>query len=416
MDQKKYYDAVQKANDDVHQMAGKINELFDAGKIAEAQELQPKLAELKKAYAAANSLYLEMCGIDQPNDPTKNFIPTRGGADEPGQVKEMRASPEYEHQWMNALRNGVTLKNVGKHGAESYGLLVNALTETGGSPAGEDGGFLNPISFDGLIHEIMREYIDLANFVNVETVNTLTGWRVIEQFAASLPLTKVTTELTPKTVEGESPKFDKVEWTLDEYFDFLVVGNSLQKDSAANIMAYLSKWFGKKVVLTHNDLILTLINAISPTNVTDPALVLAAIKTALNKTLDPAFSASAGIFTNQTGLDILDQLDDGTGRPLLQPDPSSPTKFVIKGRPVVHLSDAHWANVATPTRARIAIGDAREFITLFQSSGGYEFATTDTGGDAWRSNATEVRGIARLDAQKLDSGAMVLLRVNEVKA
>jgi HK97 family phage major capsid protein len=257
--------------------------------------------------------------------------------------------------------------------------------------------------------------VDLASYVNVETVTTLTGWRVVEQFAAALPLTKVTTELAVKTAEGESPKFNKVDFTLDEYFDFLIVGNSLMADTPINIMAYLARWFSKKLVLTHNSLILALINGLSPTNVTDPAKALEAIKSALNKTLDPAFSASANIFTNQTGLDILDQLDDGTGRPLLQPDPSNATAFRVKGRPVVVLSDAHWANVATPTRARLGIGDGKAYMSLFQRAG-FEFASTNTGGDSWRSNSTEVRGIARLDVQEMDADAMVLLRINEVKA
>ena len=130
----------------------------------------------------------------------------------------------------------------------------------------------------------------------------------------------------------------------------------------------------------------------------------------LNKTLDPAFSASATIFTNQSGLDVMDQLDDGTGRPLLQPDPSSPTAFRVKGRPVVTLSDAHWANLATPARARIAIGDGREYLTIFRRNG-FEFASTNVGGSAWRSNSTEVRGIARLDQEEVDAGAMALLKV-----
>ncbi|TRZ48836.1 phage major capsid protein [bacterium] len=413
MDLKKYYDAVLAADAKVNSVAVRINTFFDESKIEDAQKLQPDLAAAKKEYAAANALYLEMAGVERSN-PATSFVPA-GGATPQQPAKDMRASPEYMAQWLNALRSGVTPKNVAQHGTERFGLLLNALTETLGDPVGEDGGFLNPIEFDGKIHELMREYVDLANSVNVESVNTLTGWRVMEQFAAALPLTKVTTELTVKTAEGEQPKFDKIDYALDEYFDFLIVGNSLLADTPVNIMAYLAKWFSKKVVLTHNSLILALINAISPTACTDPAKALGAIKTALNKTLDPAFSASASLFTNQTGLDILDQLDDGTGRPLLQPDPSIATAFRVKGRPVVILSDAHWANLSGPTKSRIAIGDGREFVTLFQRSA-FEFASTTTGGDAWRSNATEVRGIARLDAQKMDAGAMCLLTVNEVKA
>jgi HK97 family phage major capsid protein len=163
-------------------------------------------------------------------------------------------------------------------------------------------------------------------------------------------------------------------------------------------------------VLTNNSLVLALINAITGTAVTDYKTSLKAIKTVLNKTLDPAFSASANLITNQSGLDVLDQLDDGTGRPLLQPDPSNPTAFRVKGRPVVVLSDAHWPSMTAPARARIAIGDGREYMTIFRRNA-FEFASTNVGGSAWRSNSTEVRGIARLDSAELDTGAMTVLKV-----
>jgi HK97 family phage major capsid protein len=315
---------------------------------------------------------------------------------------------------VSAFRLGVTPKTIknGLHSAERYSRLVNSLTETGGSPAGEDGGFLNPVDFDNRIYELMRQYVDLGGFVNFETVTTLTGWRVIEQFAAALPLTKTTSELAIKayTDEGESPKFNKVDFSLDEYSDFLRVGNNLMQDTPVNLMNYLAGWFSKKLILTHNSLVLTLINAITGTAVTDYKTTLAAIKTVLNKTLDPAFSATASLITNQSGLDLLDQLDDGTGRPLLQPDPSNATAFRVKGRPVITLSDAHWANMTGPSRARIAIGDGKSYMTLFGRAG-FEFASTNIGGDAWRSNSTEVRGIARLDAAEMDAGAMTVLKV-----
>jgi HK97 family phage major capsid protein len=416
MDLKRFYDAVLAADAKVNQVAIRINALFDASKIEDAQKLQPELAAAKKDYAAANALYLEMAGIERP-DLAKNFVPA-GSNQEPKRVKDLRSSPEYMALFFDALRVGATPQGIknGQFSAEKFGMLMNAISETGGSPVGSEGGFLNPVEFDNQIHELMREYVDLAQFVNVEDVVAYTGWRVIETLAAALPLTPmVELAVLDDGDEGEGPTFTKVDYTIVDYGDFLRVSNDQLSDTPVNLMAYLGRWFAKKVVLTNNYYILAKINAISPTSITDPALSLAGIKSALNKTLDPAFSASARVFTNQTGLDILDQLDDGTGRPLLQPDPSNATEFRVKGRPVVILSDAHWLNVATPTRARVAIGDGREFVTLFRRAA-FEFASTNVGGSAWRSNSTEVRGIARLDVETVDAGAMCLLRINEVKA
>lgn len=411
---KPYFDAAQRAEEQVQIIAAEINAHFETGDNDKAIDLRPKLDDAKKVAKETNQLYLSMraAASDQANPETR-FVPA-SGQPESQDIKDLRASGEYLKEWHTAFKNGVTPKTIknGQHNAERYQRLMNALTETGGSPAGEDGGFLNPVEFDNRIHELMRKYVDLANYFNTEDVSTLTGWRVIEQFAAALPLTETTVELAVKADgdEGESPKFNKVDFSLREFSDFLRVGNNLMSDTPINLMMYLAKWFGKKVVLTNNSLILTLINAITGTPVSDYKTSLAAIKTTLNKTLDPAFSASASLFTNQSGLDVLDQLDDGTGRPLLQPDPSSPTAFRVKGRPVVVLSDAHWPNMTGPARSRIAIGDGAEYATLFRRNA-FEFASTNVGGSAWRSNSTEVRGIARLDCEAVDAGAMTVLKV-----
>jgi HK97 family phage major capsid protein len=410
MDLKKFYDAVIAANAKVKEVALRITNLFDENKIEEAQKLQPELVKARTEYNAANQLYLEMGAVNNGEAPNKRFVPAGSAPVEPKEVHDMRGSKEYAAQWKDALKNGVTPKNVAQMGGEQrYGLLINALTETGGTPTGDEGGYLVPVEFDGKIHELMREYVDLADFVNVENVNTLSGWRAVEAFAAALPLTKHT-EMTEKTGEGESPTFNQVDYTLDEYFDFLPVSNSLLQDTPVNIMAYLARWFARKVILTHNSLILTLINALTGTAVTDKTKLLGAIKTALNTTLDPAFSALAGVFTNQTGLDLMDSLVDGTGRPLLQPDPSNATLLRVKGRQVVVLSDAHLPNLSGPSKCRIAIGYGREYCTLFQRNA-FEFASTTVGGKAWRSNSTEVRGIARLDCQEIDADAMAVLKV-----
>jgi len=409
---KPMYDKVVAANAERNRIASQIVALNDADKFEEAIALQPQLDAANKEYADTNKMYLSLLATtDGQQDPAQRFQPPMGQP-ESQEVKDLRESPQYMQQWMNAFRNGVTPKSVksGQHSAEQFPLLVNALTETGGSPAGEDGGFLNPVDFDNRIIELARQYIDLGSYVNVETVNTLTGWRVIEQFAAALPLTKSTNEMEERTDEGEQPKFNKIDYSLDEYRDFLPVSNTLMQDTPVNIMNYLGGWFSKKLVLTHNSVILALINAISGTAVSDYKTLLSAIKTVLNKTLDPAFSATAALFTNQSGLDLLDQLEDGTGRPLLQPDPSNATAFRVKGRPVVYLSDAHWANMTGPSRARIAIGDGKSYASLFKRAG-FEFSSTNVGGKAWRSNSTEVRGIARMDISAFDADAMTVLKV-----
>ena len=416
-DLKKLYDFASAAETKVQQVAAQINDLFEAGKIEDAMNMKESLDKAKADAKAANELYISMkmaTGNEgsSAGDPGAKFVPT-GGDKEPQEVTDMRASSAYRDAFFGALRNHVTPKSVkdGIHSAEKYGVLMNAISTTGGDPVGEDGGFLNPVDFDNIIIELMRKFVDMAAYVNVENVTAYSGWRVIEQAAAALPLSAMSElAVLEDSDEGESPKFNKIDYTIVDYGDFLRVSNSQMADTPVNLMAYLARWFSKKVVLTHNSLILAKINALTPTAVTDNTQTLAAIKTVLNKTLDPAFAASANIFTNQSGLELLESLDDGTGRPLLQPDPVNATQLRVKGREVIYLSDAHWANLAAPARARIAIGDGTEFITLFKRQA-FEFASTNVGGSSWRSNSSEVRGIARMDVETADSGAMALLAV-----
>jgi HK97 family phage major capsid protein len=408
MNLKKMYDAANQAEARVQQIAAQINDLFEAGKTDEALALRPQLDEAKKTAQDAHQLYISMqAATSGSGDPAQRFVPT-GGDSEPKEVKEMRASSEYTRAFFDAFKSGVSPKSIkaGQHSSEKYQILMAALTETGGSPAGEDGGFLLPVEFDNRIKELMRQYPDLAPYVNVEDVTAYSGWRAVEQAAAALPFAAITENVT--LAEMEQPKFDKIAYTVVDYGGYLPVSNDLLADTPANIMNYLARWVAKKIALTNTSRVLSFINALSPTAVATTGDQVAAIKTALNKTLDPVISAGASIFANQTGFDILDQLLDGESRPLIQPDPTSPTSFRFSGRPIVVLADRIWANLTSTDRARVAIGDGKEFLTIFRRSP-LEMASTGIGGDAWRYNNTEVRAIYRIDEAVMDSSAMALL-------
>lgn len=415
MNLQKLKDAASAARTKMEGIAAQIVDLTDKDQVDEALKLQDSLTKAKADAKAANDLYLSVVDVALAGNDDENgshFVPASNSRQEPKDITEMRASKEYADKFWDAFRSGVTPKTIkdGQHSGEKYGILMDSISETGGSPVGEDGGFLNPVDFDNKIKELMRKYVDLSQYCSDEPVTSYSGWRVIEQFAAAQPLTAmVELAVLEDSDEGESPKFNKIDYTLVDRGDFLRVSNSQMQDTPVSLMAYLAKWFSKKLILTRNALILAKINAISATDITAAKDLFKGMKTVLNKTLDPAFSASAGIFTNQSGLDTLDSLVDGTGRPLLQPNPTNATQLMFKSRPIVVLSDAHWANQTSPTtRARVAIGDLEEFLMHFYRPM-FEFASTNIGGSSWRSNSTEVRGIARMDVETADSGACALL-------
>ena len=322
---------------------------------------------------------------------------------EPKSRREMRASNEYARAFAYAIRNGLS-RRTGR-GNENVKILFDALTEGGGTTPGEDGGFLVPIDIDNQIRELKRELNPLAPLFGEENVTAPTGWRVVDT-APTSGMSAVNEMATVPT--DDQPVFGKVTYSLVKYGLRVPVSNELLNDEVANLMGYLARWFAKKLVLTENGLLVTALKTLTPaalgSSTVDPA---AAIKTVLNKELDPAISAGAIILTNQSGLDALDQLTDEMGRGLLQPDPTNATLLRIYGRRIVVASDAQLANITSgnDSLAPFFIGDGKEFATLFRKDG-FEVASTDIGGNAWATDSTEVRGIARMCVSKFDAAAM----------
>ena len=171
---------------------------------------------------------------------------------------EIRRSNEYATAFVKALRNGVKVGKV--WGMEGYEPLAKALTETGGSPEGADGGFLVPQDFDDMIHEYEKEYVDLSQFFAVENVRGLSGWRAVEQGKR---------KALPKIAEmgtigkDDQPKFTKVTYTVDKYGDRLPVSSELLGDNTAGLLRYLAGWFGPKYILTKNTLLLALLTGLT---------------------------------------------------------------------------------------------------------------------------------------------------------
>ena len=204
------------------------------------------------------------------------------------------------------------------------------------------------------------------------------------------------------------PKFKKVTYTLSQYGDRLPVSNQLIQD-VDYLMTYLAGWFGPKLVLTRNDLILTMLKTLTftaQTASTDAAKVKA-IKSILNKGLNTAHSRGAVLLTNQNVYDEMDGWAESSGKPLLVPDINSDfSRF--KGRPV-HYADNDEIGVITKASTSydpLFIGNLKAFATLFDR-GVLEMASTNVGGDAWATNSTEIRVICRLDAQVIDSTAVI---------
>ena len=368
---------------------------------SELEKQQAAIADMNKRMAALQASYNAMKDSQVPG-----LTPVPSQPEQSRDLRDMLRSNEYARAFAYAIQNGIGRKN--GQGNEKVKILFDALTEGGGNPVGTDGGFLVPEDIDHTILEVKRSLDPLSALFNEETVTAPTGWRVMDT-APDTGLVDVD-EMGQIDDDDDQPAFVKVPYSCSKKALILPVSNELASDNVANLFAYLGRWFAKKLVITENIMLITALRTLTAVSIaTDP---LKGIKQALNKGLDPAISAGANVIMNVDAFDVLDQLMDGNERPLLQPDPVNATIMRIKGRPIHSVSRRTLANVTTGsgasavTTSDLFIGDGKEFATLFRC-GAFELSSTDIGGNAWRTDSTELRGITRLGVSKFDAEAMV---------
>lgn len=325
-------------------------------------------------------------------------------------VDTIRSTEKYANAWLESVRKGISIdKGVGIQSlAPLYDAerAMKALSIGGGDTPGEDGGFLVPIDFDTKVNELMKEYVDLSTLVTVERVNVNDGWRVYDTTGTRTALTKV--DEMGKITAGKQPSFKRIAYHCSKYADKLIISNELMAD-ASSLITYLAGWWAPKLVMTKNDLILKLLNALpfaALAGDTD-ADQIKALKTLLNTGLNTAHAKRATILTNAFGYNAMDNWADSNGRPILVPDPKTGDFSRFKGRPVQY-ADADLIPAVTSSNTSyvpIYVGDFKSFATLYLRQG-TRIRSTDIGGDAWDTDTTEVRCTCRMDCKEIDSAAV----------
>lgn len=403
----------------LHDMKNRRGEKLDA--VAKTLELG-NMEDYQKQYGDATAMNGEI-------DALQNMIAEQGRFDETdpvmlnlaitsGKRKEddllrnavdtARSGNEYVQAFCAAIRTKADPEN--SMGNEKLTPLYNAMTIGGGTPTGSEGGFLVPIDFDNMIHKKMKEFIRLADFFKVENVTGYTGWRAVETTAGRSALPEID-EAAP-IGENDKPSFKKITYTVKKYGDRIAVSSELMSDNTAGLMQYLAEWFGPRVVMTENSLLLALLNKLTAKSFTG-GKELAELKSALNKGLNTAISKNATLLCNQSSYDFMDGLTDTMGRGILVPNPADPDVYRFKGRPVISadndLVPDRTVTTAGATKGDyypIYIGCMSAYATMFRRQA-LEFASTSVGGSSWANATSEVRGIVRMDAQAVDETAAV---------
>ncbi|PGO31712.1 phage major capsid protein [Bacillus cereus] len=364
-------------------LKAKAEEFNNSGKYEDAK------AKIEEAKNAKNELdnYLAMKQIQVPEP-----VNSQTGALPPASVQNEDTS--YKEVFMKAIR-GQSLSHEEASVMQEYKA---ALSEN----SGKDGGYIVPEDITTTINQLKQTVDNLEQYVNVQPVSTNKGARTLEKRAASTPFAPLSEYGKPNAMqEIASPEFDRLSYAIEDYAGFLPVPNDLLDDTDQALEEYLRQWIAKKSIATRNYLILQELNKLTKVDFKD----YKGIKTALNVTLDPAFAAGANIFTNQDGFNYLDQLEDKNGRPLLQPDPTNPTRSLLSGKPVITLSNK---TIATDKDGKVPfiVGNLKEAIILWDRKQ-LSIDMTTEGGNAWRTNTSEFRAIEREDVTPWDTEAVV---------
>ncbi|PEE37261.1 phage major capsid protein, partial [Bacillus cereus] len=366
----------------VADLKAKAEELNNGGK---AEDAKAKIEEAKNAKNELDN-YLAMKQIQVPEP-----VNSKTGALTPASVQNDDTS--YKDVFMKAIR-GQSLSHEEASVMQEYKA---ALSEN----KGEDGGYIVPEDITTTINQLKQTTDSLEQYVNVQPVSTNKGARTLEKRAASTPFAPLSEYGNPNAMqEIASPQFERLSYAIEDYAGFLPVPNDLLDDTDQALENYLRQWIAKKSIATRNYLILQEINKLTKVDLKD----YNGLKKTLNVTLDPIFAAAANIFTNQDGFNYLDQLEDKNGRPLLQPDPTNPTRKLFAGKSVIVLSNK---TIATDKdgKAPFIVGDLKEAIVLWDRKQ-LSIDMTREGGNAWRSNTSEFRAIEREDVTLWDTEAV----------
>lgn len=281
-------------------------------------------------------------------------------------------------------------------GDNSFMNSVNSTIDENGTNAG----LTIPEDLQTTINTLKRQYESLEELVRVEKVGTLSGSRVYEKWSDVTPLVNLDAD-DAEIGEVDAPKLTVIKYLIKRYAGIQTVTNTLLKDTAENILAWLTSWVAKKVVVTRNQAIIAQLDK-------QPKKANVAkfddIKDLVAQ-VDPAIEGTSIFLTNQAGYVALSKVKTGTGDYLIEKDVTVPNTYTLLGHVIKVVSDKWLPDVAGVHP--LYFGDLSQAITLFDREN-MSIVTTNVGGNAFTTDTTKLRVIDRFDVQPTDSDAYVV--------
>jgi HK97 family phage major capsid protein len=360
------------------ELKAKLNEVkAKAEKLEKAEEIRASIEEIKNLKAQ-----IEFAEMQEKEEAEK--VENKINGSEVDTNMEMVKVDNKTKENANAIR-AMIKKTLGKPLTEAENALL-----IGGS-SGE--GYILPQEIITQITKLTRQYKSIAGVLGYMPVIALTGSFPVENFETVSELV----DFADGTPIGDISdiKFKNVSFSLKQKAGFISLSNTLLSMTDNDLIAYVAEVFARKLVVTQNNMgVATLKNGKTVKAIAD----WKALKKSINKDLSEAVKGNMVIVVNQDGFDTLDSALDGTGRPVLQPDPTNPTRKLFMGYPV-----EVFDNALIPTntgKAPIFYGDLKDAVK-FVGNGQYLFATDKSVG--FLSNVTVARIITYLDCVSADS-------------
>lgn len=385
--------------DQINAKKAEVKNLANENKIEEAKAAKDELVKLQAKFDVLYDLEEE----------AEEDIQNKVANDDAIFATGVKNAKEVANAFVNAIKAGIQRKPV----AEKDIQILNSMNEgtmVGGSDA--DGGLTVPKDIRTEIRELRRSEDALENLVNVETVTTLSGSRVIEKKADQTPFDNVEEEA--EFPEVSTPQFENIEYKVKKKGGILKVSRELLQDTAENILGYLRKWIAKKSKATRNALIIAKMNEITLTKEVAVADI-DDLKDIFDVQLDPSITTTSSAVTNQNGFNYLNKLKDSDGNYILQKDPTQATKRLLFGiYPVVVVSNKVMASaevrdeseVLTGYKHPIFCGDLKEAITIFDRET-LSIDISEVAGDLWSKDQTGIKVRERLDIKAVDTEAII---------
>ena len=296
---------------------------------------------------------------------------------------------EIKDQFVNDFKNLV-------YG--NYTQIKNVVSSDETDGAGH-AGLTIPQDIQTTIHALVRQYDSLQEYVNVEHVSTSKGSRVYEKWSDITALAEISEE-GAQIGANTDPQLTTVKYLIKRYAGITTVTNSLLKDTAENIIAWLSSWIAKKVVVTRNTKIIDAIGKLPK----KPTLAKWDDIIDLEAKVDPAIKPTSMFLTNTSGFTALKKVKNAMGDYLMERDVKSPTGYSIDGFPVKEVADRWLPN--NSTARPLYFGDLKQAVTLFDREN-MSLLATNIGAGAFETDTTKIRVIDRFDVATVDNEAFV---------